>query len=183
MTAKAGAARSAGGWRACVPELVVTAILAVTLIAAVYAFAGLGASLIAVSVSAVALLLALRGLVPPASELPPPAEQDQLGDRGQTSFFGFWRKRAVLVEATDSMAAYDAELRETLQHLLAARLAERHDVNLYTDPGQARQVFLTGQPEGLWYWLDPGRPAETEQKKRGIPVRTLAAIIDRLERL
>jgi hypothetical protein len=90
------------------------------------------------------------------------------------------------------MVSYDAELRPTLQHLLAARLAERHGVNLYTDPAAARRVMLTGtgrgatrarQDDQIWYWLDPSRPAETRQDVRGIPPRTLAVILDRLERL
>jgi hypothetical protein len=174
---------SPAGWRACVPELVVTGVLAVTVVSAVYAFAGLGAGLIAVSLTGVVLLLGLRGLVPPASQLEPPAEPDRLGDRGQTSFFGFWRKRALLTAGSASMTAYDGELRETLQRLLAARLAERHGVNLYTDPAAARQVFLRGQGAGLWYWLDPDRPPDTDRNKRGIPVRTLSAILGRLEQL
>jgi hypothetical protein len=174
---------SPAGWRGCIPELIVTGVLAVTIVSAVYAFAGLGASLIAVSLTGVALLFGLRGLVPPASQLPPPAEPDRLGDRGQTSFFGFWRKRALLTAGSASMTAYDGELRETLQRLLAARLAERHGVNLYADPAAARQVFLGGAAGGLWYWLDPERPAEPDRNKRGIPVRTLSAIIDRLEQL
>lgn len=175
--------RWSGGWRYCVPELVLTAIFTATVIGAVFAFAGLGAALIAVSLCAVAALLLLRGLVPPASKVAPPLEQDRAGDRGQTSFFGFWRKRAQLVEGTESMAAYDTGLRETLQHLLAARLAERHLVSLYHQPEAAREILLGGQHDELWYWLDPGRPAETGKSQRGIPLRTLTSIIDLLERL
>lgn len=184
MTGRTGGGpATAGGWRECITEIIVAGIFLTTAIAAVYAFAGLGAALIAVSLGATALLLMLRGLVPPASKELPPPEQDRPGDRGQTSFFGFWRKRAVLTEASDSMTAYEAELRQTLQHLLAARLSERHGVSLHSDPQAARDIFLQGQPEELWYWLDPGRPAETDRKKRGIPLRTLTSIIDRLERL
>jgi hypothetical protein len=174
---------SAGGWRECVPELIIAGIFVATAIAASYAFAGLAAALIAVTFSSVIIMLLLRGLVPPASTPPPPLEQDRPGDRAATSFFGFWRKRAVLVEGTDRLSAYDLELRETLQHLLAARLAERHDVSLYSDPQRSKQVFLGGQADELWYWLDPERPAETDKTRRGIPVRTLTAIIERLERL
>jgi hypothetical protein len=184
VTGPAGrTADAGGGWRECVPELSIASVFVATVIAASYAFAGLGAALIAVSISAVALMLALRALVPPASTPPPPLEQDRPGERAQTSFFGFWRKRAVLLEGCDNMAAYDAELRQTLQHLLAARLAERHDISLYADPARARQVFLGGRADELWYWLDPDRAAETDKNKRGIPPRTLTAIIDRLERL
>jgi hypothetical protein len=89
------------------------------------------------------------------------------------------------------MVSYDAELRPTLQHLLAARLAEQHEVNLYNDPAAARRLLLRDTEPGtvsrhgdqLWYWVDPTRPAETRPNIRGIPPRTLAVIIDRLERL
>jgi hypothetical protein len=35
----------------------------------------------------------------------------------------------------------------------------------------------------LWTWIDPARPAVTGVDQPGIPFRTLARIIDRLERL
>ena len=82
------------------------------------------------------------------------------------------------------MASYDADLRPVLQHLLAARLAERHGINLYHDPETARRLLLPGpRDDTLWFWLDPARPAEADRLRPGIPSRTLAAIIDRLERL
>jgi hypothetical protein len=173
-----------------VPELTVTAVLVVATSATVYGYAGVGAAVLTVIIWAVVLLVLLRGLVGAAAPL---LLQEQLGRAtGRTSFTGFWRRRGVLTNATASMMSYDAELRPTLQHLLAARLAERHDVNLYQDPSGARNILLRGTREGtsfgrrddqLWYWLDPSRPAETRQQARGIPPRTLAAIIDRLERL
>jgi len=90
----------------------------------------------------------------------------------------------MLHDATASMAAYDAEVRPTLQHLLAARLAERHGVSLDADPAAARRLLLPGHgDQALWFWLDPLRPAENDKDRRGIPPRTLAAIFDRLERL
>ena len=82
--------------------------------------------------------------------------------------------------------SYDTELRPVLEHLLAARLAERHGVHLYQDPDAARRL-LCGQPRdaGLWRWIDPQtRPqARDSQERRGIPSRTLARLIDRLEKL
>jgi hypothetical protein len=165
-------------------------VLIVATSAVVYGYAGAGAAVLALIIWAVALLVLLRGLVPAAVASPMPLRTWRAS--GRTSFTGFWRKRASVSTATASMASYDAELRPTLQHLLAARLAERHDVNLYTDPAAARRLFLYGTGQGavrarhddqLWYWLDPSRPAETRQNMRGIPPRTLAVIIDRLERL
>jgi hypothetical protein len=165
-------------------------VLIVATSAVVYGYAGAGAAVLALIIWAVALLVLLRGLVPAAVASPMPLRTWRAS--GRTSFTGFWRKRASVSSATASMASYDAELRPTLQHLLAARLAERHDVNLYTNPAAARRLFLYGTGHGavrarhddqLWYWLDPSRPAETRQNMRGIPPRTLAVIIDRLERL
>jgi hypothetical protein len=183
-------AASADGWRGCVPELTVTTVLILATSAAVYGYAGAGAALLALIVWAVVVLVLLRGLVTAAAA--PLLHQQTWRSAGRTSFTGFWRKRGILASATASMVSYDAEVRPTLQHLLAARLAERHDVNLYADPAAARQLLLHGTGDGtarsghddrLWYWLDPSRPAETRQQVRGIPPRTLAAILDRLERL
>jgi hypothetical protein len=181
---------TADGWRGCRPELTVTGVLILATSAVVYGFAGAGAALLALIIWAVVMLALLRGLVPAAAG--PLLQQRTWRTTGRTSFTGFWRRRASLSIATTSMASYDAELRPTLQHLLAARLAERHDVNLYTDPAAARRLLLHGtrpspipskRDDQLWYWLDPSRPAETAQHARGIPPRTLAAIVDLLERL
>ncbi|MGH3300930.1 MAG: hypothetical protein ACRDOK_04430 [Streptosporangiaceae bacterium] len=181
---------TADGWRGCAPELAVTAALILATSAAVYGYDGAGAAVLTLIIWAVLLLALMRGLV--AAAAPRPRQQQTWRAAGRTSFTGFWRKRGMLADATASMVRYDAELRPTLQHLLAARLAERHDVNLYQDPSAARRLLLQGSGHGpsrggrddqLWHWLDPSRPAETRQQPRGIPPRTLEAIIDRLERL
>jgi hypothetical protein len=182
-------AATAEGWRGSLPELTVTAVLILATSVVVYGYAGAGAAVLGVIIWAVALLVLMRGLVPAA--VGPLRLQRTSRSPGRTSFTGFWRKRASVTTATASMVSYDAELRPTLQHLLAARLAERHDVNLYTDPDAARRLLHGTGPgaisarrdDHLWYWLDPSRPAETRQDMRGIPPRTLAAILDRLERL
>jgi len=172
----------AGGWRTCMPELTVWAVLVLATSLAAYAYAGAGVAALAVAGWAVASIAFLRVLVPAAAE--PLTEQASGHGRGRSSFLGFWRKRSMVRDATTSMVSYDAELRPSLQHLLAARLAERHGVSLYADPATARRLVLPGQrDDALWFWLDPLRPAETEQRRTGIPPRTLAAILDRLERL
>jgi hypothetical protein len=182
---------AADGWRGCVPELSVIAVLTLATSATVYGYAGAGAGVVTLIIWAVVLLVLLRSLVP-ATGAALLQHQDAWRSTGRTSFTGFWRKHGILTNATASMMSYDAELRPTLQHLLAARLAERHDVNLYQDPSAARRLLLPGSPRGtipggrddqLWYWLDPTRPAETRPHVKGIPPRTLATIIDRLERL
>lgn len=177
---------SADGWRGSVPELMVTVVLILATSAAVYGYAGVGAAVVTLIGWAVVVLVLLRGLVTTTGALLV-QHQDTWRAAGRTSFTGFWRKHGMLANATASMMSYDAELRPTLQHLLAARLAERHDVNLYQDPAAARRLLLRGSHGGrddqLWYWLDPARPADTRPHVKGIPPRTLAAIIDRLERL
>jgi hypothetical protein len=75
-----------------------------------------------------------------------------------------------------------------LEHLLAARLAERHGVHLYANPEAARRLLCrTSRDADLWQWIDPAtRPPVTNRgatTERGIPRRTLTRLVDRLERL
>jgi hypothetical protein len=172
----------AGGWLTCLPELTVWAIAVLATSLAAYAYAGVGTAVLLVAGWAVASIAFLRTLVQTAAE--PLTEQSSWHGEGRTSFLGFWRKRAIVRDAPASMVSYDAELRPSLQHLLAARLAERHGVSLYADPAAARRLVLPGpRDDALWFWLDPLRPAETDQRRTGITPRTLAAVLDRLERL
>ena len=174
--------RTGDRWHECLPELGAAVFLVLSTSLAAYVYAGLGTAVLVAGGWAVAALALLLAVVPVASK--PLAQLDQGSVRGHASFLGFWRKRNMLRDATASMAAYDAELRPALQHLLAARLAERHGVSLYADPAAARRLLLPGhRDQALWFWLHPLRPAETDNDKRGIPPRTLAAIFDRLERL
>jgi hypothetical protein len=173
---------AAGGWQACRPELAVGAVLILATSLATYAYAGAGVAILMVAGWAVASIAFLRMLVPTAPEAL--TEPSSWQGQGHSSFLGFWRKRAIMRDAAASMVSYDIELRPTLQHLLAARLAERHGVSLYVDPEAARRILLPSPREqALWFWLDPQRPAQAEQGRSGIPRRTLAAILDRLERL
>jgi hypothetical protein len=181
-SAAAQAGASAGGWQSALPELTCAGFLVLSTSLAVYAYAGLGATVFVVGGWAIAALALLPAVIPAGSL--PLIEQAQRQGRQHTSFLGFWRTRRTLQDATASMASYDAELRPLLQQLLAARLAERHGVNLYSDPAAARRLLFPDSRAGsLWFWLDPARPAETDQGRNGIPPRALAAIIDRLERL
>jgi hypothetical protein len=171
------------GWQGSIPELVISCALIAGICVAAYGYAGAGASALVLVIWAVVILLVLR-VVMPATPPPLNAVQENWQRVGRSSFLGFWRKRGMLNDAASSMVSYDTELRATLQHLLAARLADRHGISLYADPDAARRLLLRGQREqDLWFWLDPRRPAEMRQGRRGIPPQTLAAIIDRLERL
>jgi hypothetical protein len=174
--------KTGDGWRAAVPEIIIAAIVVAVAAVAGYAAAGLAGTAVIVTCAAVASLVVLRVLAPA-----PAAHGDgQLSDNEAipVTFTGYWRKRAGLVDGTQSMTAYDAELRGTLQRLLAARLAERHGISLHDDPDGARRLLCaTPRDDRLWYWVDPARPPAPPGKQAGIPPRTLARLIDRLERL
>jgi hypothetical protein len=174
-------ARRESGWQTCWPELAIAAILMTGVTLAAYAWAGLTVAAMALAFGALLALAVLRTL----PEAPPAAVQpDEWEETTQTSIAGFWRRRGVVRDATANMAAFEAELRPTLQHLLAARLSERHGISLYADPDAARRLLLPGgRDQQLWHWLDPERPPNLKESQAGIPPRTLAAIIQRLEQL
>jgi len=171
------------------PELTIAAIAVAAVAVAGYALAGPMAVALVAMVSAVAGLILLRYLIPPA---PPAAQGEDLSGPDPavpppvlSTFSGTWRRQSRLADAQAGRAAYEAGLRRQLEHLLASRLAERHGISLYDDPEAARDAFTRGQAgyDGLWTWIDPARPAVTDVDQPGIPFRTLARIIDRLERL
>jgi hypothetical protein len=164
------------------PEVVIALILIVTVTVAAYAWEGTAAAVLVLMCAALGSLALLRPL--PNAEVLPSSEVQEWADPGRTTITGFWRKRGMVKDATISMASYELELRATLQHLLAARLAERHGLSLYAEPDKARELVLPGgRGRDLWYWLDPERPVNPDQQRGGIPPRTLAAIIKRLEQL
>jgi hypothetical protein len=144
--------------------------------AAGYALGGPAAMAVVVIVAAVAGLAALRSFVPPApAQSVDTAEPDPDFWSSFSSSGDYWRKRARLAEGTTSMSAYDAGLRQILEHLLASRAAERHGISLYDDPAAARRLLCPdGRDADLWPWIDPAaRPAGTadpgERGRRGEP--------------
>ena len=176
------AGQAGDGWRAAVPEIIIAAIVVAVAAVAGYAAAGLAGTAVVVTCAAVTSLVVVRVLYPA-----PAAHGDgRVADTEAipVTFTGYWRKRAGLVDGTKSMNSYDAELRGTLQHLLAARLAERHGISLHDDPDRARRLLCpTPRDDRLWYWVDPARPPVRPGSHTGIPPRTLARLIDRLEQL
>jgi hypothetical protein len=170
------------GWRAAVPEICVAAVLVALAAAAGYVTGGLAGTAVVMSGAAVVVLVVMRALTP--LDVAPGAIRRTDAEAVPVTFAGYWRKRTGLVDGTQSLTAYDAELRGTLQHLLAARLAERHGTSLDDDPQAARRLLCPDpRDEALWYWVDPARPRAQAGKQPGIPPRTLARLIDRLEQL
>jgi hypothetical protein len=163
--------------------------------------AGRGAFAVVAVMAGVVSLLVLRSLVRPAS-LASSAEDVSGPDPAVpapvlSSFSRQWRRRSRLADAQASMTAYQAGLRGQLENLLASRLAERHGISLYDDPAAARRTFAGGNAayDSLWPWIAPAGPAgpaapaksagppDQARDQRGIPYRTLARLLDRLEQL
>jgi hypothetical protein len=176
-------------WRGAVPELLIAAALVLALAVAGYAMASwAGLSVVAIATVATAMV-GVRVLLPAAT----PDKARTAREKAQArSLSGYSHRRFVVRTASESLSFYQAELRPVLEHLLAARLAERHGVNLYGDPEAARRLLCrTSREADLWRWIDPAtRPQGVRAStgagtgnERGIPGRTLTRLVDRLERL
>ncbi|HEY5987206.1 MAG TPA: hypothetical protein VIV12_12655 [Streptosporangiaceae bacterium] len=185
-------------WRRAGPELVVAAIIMLAAGAAGFGLAGPAGAAVAAVLMAAGWLTVVRALAAgeeddrwQAGDVPGPAgswDEPTGGVRGSVlpaaSFTWNWRSVFQVKQATESMASYDAQLRPRLEHLLAARLAERHSVNLYADPDTARRLLCRdGADADLWYWVDPQRPPVPDRTRAGIGRRALARLLTRLERL
>jgi hypothetical protein len=174
-------------WRGTKPELVTAAVLVTAAAVAGYLMAGwTGLSVVVIAAAAIALLV-LRALLP---QLTPDAARTAREKPTARVLSGYSHRRFVVKTAMESKGFYDHELRPVLEHLLAARLAERHGVNLYAYPHAARALLCASARDAdLWTWIDPAsRPEDTSSRdyghdRRGIPPRTLARLLDRLEKL
>jgi hypothetical protein len=160
-------------WRGTTPELLIAAVAAA--VAAVGGYVAV--------VTAAGVMVLVRALLP---QLTPDAAKKARERPRARLLTGYSHRRFVVRNAMRSRHYYDVELRPVLEHLLAARLAERHGVHLYQDPEAARRLLCRHTRDaGLWRWIDPRtRPqARESEERRGIPRHTLARLIDRLEKL
>ena len=171
-------------WRPALPELVIAAIaVAVAAVAAAAVSGWPGVVAVAVAVAVLALLL-LRGLIPRSADQ---AFRLARNKQQARSIHGYAQRRFVVNTSYSSRAMYESDLRPALEHVLAARLAERHAVNLYTESDAAKRAFCrTRADESLWPWIDPKQALDASERARnskGIPRRTLGRLITRLEQL
>ena len=171
-------------WRGAGPELVIAAIVVAAAAIAGGAVAG-WAGLATVAIATVILsLIVLRGLVPRSAAQSVRRAAEKQVARAVT---GYAARRTIVSSSLSSRLYYESDLRPVLEHLLAARLAERHGVNLYQDPDAARRAFCRSRGDvALWSWVDPAQALGAEDRamqKYGIPRRTLARLINRLEQL
>ena len=171
-------------WRGTTAEVLTAAAAVTVAAAAAYAVAGWAGLAVVAVVTAAGVMVVLRGLLPQLT--PDTAKMAREKPQART-LTGYSRRRFVVRNAMSSQPYYDMSLRPVLEHLLAARLAERHGVHLYQDPDAARRLLCRHPRDaGLWPWIDPATRPQTvsrEPERRGIPRHTLARLIDRLEKL
>jgi hypothetical protein len=171
-------------WREAIPELVIAGIAVAVAALAGGAVAGWpGVATVAIATAALGLVM-LRALVPRSAAQAVRLARDKQVTR---AIAGYTQRRFIVSSSVDTRAFYESDLRPVLEHLLAARLAEHHGVNLYTDPAAARAVFCRDRgDEILWSWVDPAQAPsgpERDMQTHGIPRRTLARLVNRLEQL
>lgn len=171
-------------WQGTRPELVTAAItVAVTAAAAGLVAGWPGLAVVAIGAAAVSMVV-LRGLLARSAAQTVRRAQNEQTMRPVS---GYAQRRFVVATSLTSRPMYESDLRPVLEHLLAARLAENHGINLYTDPAAARRAFCHGRgDEDLWRWIDPEQAlstAERERDRRGISHRTLTRLVNRLEQL
>jgi len=171
-------------WRGAGPELIIAAIGVTATALAAAAVAGWpGLAVVAIATAAVSLVV-LRALVPRSAAWSIRRARDKQSER---PVLGYAQRRFVVSSSLSASRSYQADLRPILEHLLAARLAENHGINLYTEPAAARRAFCRARgDEALWRLVDPEQTlsaAERDRERHGISPRTLARLVNRLERL
>jgi hypothetical protein len=176
-------------WHQAAPELIIAAIAVTVAALAGAAVSGWpGVVAVAVVVSVLALVV-LRAVIPSSAAQSFRVAKDK---RQARSISGYARRRFTVATSVTSRPLYESDLRPVLEHILAARLADSRGVNLYTEPAKAKAAFCrTRADESLWPWIDPGQALTTDGRSRqqpsrqqhGIPRRTLARLITRLEQL
>ncbi len=171
-------------WRPALPELVAAAVMVVAAALAAAAVAGWPGVVVVAAAAAVLALLVLRAALPRSAAQTSRRAKDKQQAR---AISGYGQRRFIVATSLTSRPLYESDLRPVLEHILAARLAESHGVNLYTEPDAARKAFCrTRGDERLWRWIDPRQALDADERasqKHGIPGRTLSRLITRLEQL
>ena len=116
-------------------------------------------------------MVVLRALLPRAAAHGPARQ----GQAGRAPIFGYAQRRFVVASSLSAAGAYESDLRPVLEHLLAARLAENHGINLYTEPAAARRAFCRARgDEALWSLVDPQQTLFRTAQRRQAAARHLA---------
>ena len=175
---------AASRWREATPELIIAAITVAVAALAGAAVSGWPGLVVVAAAVAVLALLVLRAALPRSAAQTSRRAKDKQTAR---AIFGYSQRRFIVATSLTSRPLYESDLRPVLEHILAARLAEGHGVNLYTEPEAARRAFCRSRAdESVWPWIDPGQALTADQRsrqRRGIPRQALARLITRLEQL
>ncbi len=160
-TAPAG---SGSRWRDAVPELLIAAIAVVVAALAAAAVSGWAGVVVVAAAATVLALIAARGTIPRSSAQ---AFRRATEKPQARSISGYGQRRFMVATSVGSRAGYESELRPVLEHILAARLADDHGVNLYTEPEAARRAFCRSRAdESLWPWIDPAQALKSDDRQR-----------------
>lgn len=159
------------------PAARATGAVALLVVTVAVAAAGAAGLLVSLSLLAMAATLVLVLRMPSA---PLPAARRRPGPPVDNAPFPAYRQVAEQLSwAAVSPRHYDMVTRPLLTSLAAARLADRHRVDLHADPEAARAVI----GEDVWPWVDPARGVSRDSQPPGIGRDTLTHIVDRLENL
>ena len=155
------------------------------------AFGGVAAGVVAVAgafAGAAGILVAVSGIVVVATVVllvrtpapPPPRRRSRPGPPVENAPFRAYRQVAEQLSwAAVSRRHYDLITRPLLTALAAARLADRHRVDLHADPDAARAVV----GEDVWPWIDPAPEPSRNGQPPGVGPQTLSLIFGRLEEI
>ena len=151
--------------------------LSVALVTVCTAAAGAAGLLVSLSVIAVVWAVVIPVTLPAAA---PVRLRRRPGPPVDNAPFRAYRQVAEQLSWADvSPRHYDLVTRPLLTRLAAARLADRHRIDLWSNPDAARGVL----GDDVWPWVDPTREASRDSQPPGIAPETLTRIVDRLERL
>lgn len=157
--------------------LAVLGVLAGIAVLVSYAVAGLAGLVVSLTVVTAGVLLGLAADVP-AGPTPRWRRARPLPSFDEP-YPTFRHVHEQLSWAKVSPRHYDLATRPLLVRLMATRLADHHGIDLQREPDRARAMV----GEDVWWWLDPHRPPERSSQPPGVNDRTLAMLVDRLEKL
>lgn len=144
-----------------------------------YTLAGALGVLIVATILAVLALLRVRGLAGPGAPDGFAARRGRSAAVEAADFPAYRKIAADVGWASFSRRHYDYVVRPLLIRVLTAVLAERHRIDLTTQPERARR--LVG--EDLWPLVDPGARRSEDSHAPGVSLAAITRVVDRLEEL
>ena len=151
--------------------------VSVALVTVSTAAAGAAGLLVSLSVIAAVAVVVLPVTLPAAA---PARRRGRPGPPVDNAPYRAYRQVAEQLSWADvSPRHYDLVTRPLLTRLAASRLADRHRVDLWSNPAAARSVL----GDDVWQWVDPNREPSRDSQPPGIGADTLTRIVDRLEHL